>query len=242
MSALANLNALGGIASLFYPPACAICCANVARREYLCEECEAKITRIVPPFCARCSEPFEGAITGPFTCANCAHRKIHFDAAVSAYRSRGIVRRVILDFKYGRQAHLRHLVARWLFAALDDDRLRQQRFDVIIPVPLHPARERERGFNQAELLAELLRSHMSIQMKAMLERTRYTTTQTAFDRAERMENLHGAFRLRKGEKMRNLRVLLIDDVLTTGSTLSECARVLKKAGAISVHAATAARA
>jgi competence protein ComFC len=242
MSALANLNVLGGIASLFYPPACTICSANVASREYLCHDCEATITRIVPPFCARCSEPFEGAITGPFTCANCAHRKIYFDAAVSAYRSRGIVRRVILAFKYGRQAHLRHLVARWLFAAVDDDRLRERRFDVIIPVPLHPARERERGFNQATLLAELLRSNMSIQMKPMLERTRYTTTQTAFDRAERMENLHGAFRLRKSADVRKLHVLLIDDVLTTGSTLSECARVLKKAGAISVHAATAARA
>jgi competence protein ComFC len=242
MSALANLSSLGGIASLFYPPACTICCASVASREYLCQECEAKMTRIVPPFCAKCSEPFEGAITGPFTCANCAHRTIYFDAAVSAYRSRGIVRRVILDFKYGRQMHLRHLVARWLFAALDDDRLRDQRFDVVIPVPLHPARERERGFNQAVLLAELLRSHISAQMKPLLERTRYTTTQTAFDRAERMENLHGAFRLRKSGDVRKLHVLLIDDVLTTGSTLSECARVLKKAGAISVHAATAARA
>jgi ComF family protein len=242
MSALASLNTLGGIASLFYPPVCTICSASVASREYLCQDCEAKITRIVPPFCAKCSEPFEGAITGPFTCANCAHRRIYFDAAVAAYRSRGIIRRVILDFKYGRQVHLRHLVARWLLAALDDNRLREQRFDVIIPVPLHPARERERGFNQAALLAELLRAHMSIQMKPMLERTRYTTTQTAFDRAERMENLHGAFRLRKTADVRNLHVLLIDDVLTTGSTLNECARVLKKAGAISVHAATAARA
>jgi len=242
MSVLANLNRLGAIASLFYPPVCTICCANVALREYLCEECDAKITRIVPPFCAKCSEPFQGAITGPFTCANCAHRTIYFDAAVSAYRSRGIVRRIILDFKYGRQLYLRHLVARWLFAALDDDRLRQQRFDVIIPVPLHPARERERGFNQATLLAELASAQMSLQARPLLERTRYTTTQTAFDRAERMENLHGAFRLRKSADVRKLRVLLIDDVLTTGSTLSECARVLKKAGAISVHAATAARA
>jgi predicted amidophosphoribosyltransferase len=83
---------------------------------------------------------------------------------------------------------------------------------------------------------------MSIQAKPALERIRCTTTQTAFDRAERMENLHGAFRLRKNADVRDLRVLLIDDVLTTGSTLSECARVLKKAGALSVHAATAARA
>src|SRR4029077_8132147 len=242
MLALVKLNRLRAIASLLYPPACTICSASVAASEYLCAECDAKITRIVPPFCAKCSEPFAGAISGAFTCANCAHRTLHFDAAVAAYRSRGIVRRVILDFKYGRQVHLRHPVARWLLAALDDDRLRGHRFNIIIPVPLHPARERQRGFNQADLLAKLLSAHMSIETKSVLERIRYTTTQTAFDRAERMENLHGAFRLRKKADVRDLHVLLIDDVLTTGSTLSECARVLKKAGALSVHAATAARA
>jgi competence protein ComFC len=200
------------------------------------------MVRIVPPFCAKCSEPFEGAITGRFTCANCAHRTIHFDAAVAAYRSRGIVRRIIHDFKYGRQIYLRHLVARWLWAALDDPRLRSYGFDVIVPVPLHPARERERGFNQASLLAELLAVRVSIPSRRLLERIRYTTTQTALDRTERMQNLHNAFRLRKNANVRGLRVLLIDDVLTTGSTLNECARVLKGVGAISVHAATAARA
>lgn len=214
----------------------------VAPGEYLCQECDAKATRIAPPFCAKCSEPFEGAITGTFTCANCAHRTIHFDAAVAAYRGRGIVRRIIHDFKYGRQIHLRHLVGRWLRAALDDPRLRGRGFDVIVPVPLHPTRKRERGFNQASLLAELLSAQISIQSRPLLERIRYTTTQTALDRAERMENLHNAFRLRKNMNVRDLRVLLIDDVLTTGSTLSECARVLKDAGVISVHAATAARA
>jgi len=157
-------------------------------------------------------------------------------------RGRGIVRDVIHEFKYNRQMHLRHLVARWLRAALDDERLRDFRFAVIVPVPLHPARQRERGFNQASLLAQLLSTHTSIPCKPLLKRIRYTTTQTALDRSERMENLHNAFRLRKNADVRGLRVLLIDDVLTTGSTLSECARVLKRAGAISVHAATAARA
>jgi predicted amidophosphoribosyltransferase len=85
-------------------------------------------------------------------------------------------------------------------------------------------------------------SRMSLPMVLGLERIRYTTTQTAFDRAERMQNLHNAFRLRQGRDVRGLRVLLVDDVLTTGSTLSECARVLKEAGASSVYAATAARA
>ena len=228
--------------SLLYPATCAICTEQVRAGEYLCAGCEGKIVRIVRPFCEICSEPFEGSINTAFSCANCAHRTIHFNAAVAAYRGRGIVRDVIHEFKYNRQIHLRHLVARWLRAALDDERLRGQQFDVIVPVPLHPARQRERGFNQATLLAELFSAHAAIPCRPLLKRIRYTTTQTALDRSERMENLHNAFRLRKNANVRGLRMLLIDDVLTTGSTLSECARVLKRAGAKSVHAATAARA
>ena len=242
MIALHVFEPLAAAVSLLYPPACAICGKNVRAGEYLCNWCEAKAVRIVAPFCQKCSQPFEGAITSEFTCANCAHRMMHFDAAVSAYRGRGIVREIIHEFKYGRQIHLRHLVARWLHAALDDERIRGSRFDLIVPVPLHATRQRERGFNQASLLAALLSAQTAIPSKPTLERIRYTTTQTALDRSERMENLHNAFRLRKNADVRGLRVLLIDDVLTTGSTLSECARVLKRAGALSVHAATAARA
>src|SRR5438046_6706931 len=242
MLALGNFRGLRAIVSLLYPPVCTVCATIVAPSDYLCAKCEEKMVRIVPPFCARCSEPFEGAIIGAFTCANCAHRTIHFDAAVAAYRSRGIVRQIVHTFKYGRQTYLRHLVAGWLYAALDDERLRNRRFDIVIPVPLHRTRQRERGFNQASLLAELLSAQISIQSKPLLERIRYTTTQTALDRTERMENLHNAFRLRKNTNVRDLRVLLIDDVLTTGSTLNECARILKCTGAISVHPATAARA
>jgi phosphoribosylpyrophosphate synthetase len=91
-------------------------------------------------------------------------------------------------------------------------------------------------------VAQMADQRISIPCKPVLKRIRYTTTQTALDRAERMENLHNAFRLRKNTDVRGLRVLLIDDVLTTGSTLSECALVLKRAGASSVYAATAARA
>jgi ComF family protein len=233
---------LGALVSLFYPSVCTICAASVGTQEYLCVECQGKISRIVPPFCATCSEPFSGAITETFSCANCAHRKIYFESAVAAYRSRGIVRRVVHDFKYGDQYHLRHLVGEWLSAALDDDRLHERPFDVVVPVPLHSARQRERGFNQAEVLARMVSQQRGVPTRALLERTRYTTTQTAFDRSERMENLRNAFRLRKNTNVRQLRVLLIDDVLTTGATLSECARVLKKAGASVVYAATAARA
>src|SRR6266404_7686814 len=242
MIALQKFELLQSAVSLLYPPLCTICGGSIRAGEYLCDQCETKAVRIVAPFCEKCSEPFDGAITGVFTCANCAHRTIYFDAAVAAYRGRGIVREVIHQFKYTRQIHLRHLVARWLRAALDDERLRDCNFDLIVPVPLHPTRERERGFNQASLLSELLSAQTSIRSRRVLERVRYTTTQTALDRSERMENLHNAFRLRKNADVRGLRVLLIDDVLTTGSTLSECARVLKRAGAFSVYGATAARA
>jgi competence protein ComFC len=242
MIALRKSELLEAAASLLYPPVCTLCGGKTGAGEYLCEPCQAKAMRIVAPFCQQCSEPFEGAIATAFTCANCAHRTIYFDAAVAAYRGRGIVRQIIHDFKYGRQIHLRHLAAGWLFAALEDERLRGRAFDVIVPVPLHPARQRERGFNQASLIAELLSARISIPCKLLLERIRYTTTQTALDRAERMENLHNAFRLRKNADVRGLRVLLIDDVLTTGSTLSECARTLKRSHATSVHAVTAARA
>jgi ComF family protein len=242
MIALQKLDLLQAAVSLLYPPICTLCGRSIRPGEYLCGQCEASAERIHAPFCHKCSEPFEGSITSAFTCANCGHREFHFDAAVAAYRGRGVVRQIIHEFKYNRQIHLRHLIARWLCAALDDDRLRGRQFDLIVPVPLHPARQRERGFNQASLLAELLARQSSIPLKPLLERIRYTNTQTALDRSERMENLHNAFRLRKNVDVRGLRVLLVDDVLTTGSTLNECARVLKRAGALSVYGATAARA
>jgi competence protein ComFC len=241
MPTLALRKPFRGLVSLFYPPFCAVCAGAVEADETLCGSCAEKAPRIRPPFCAKCSQPFAGAITGSFTCANCADRELHFDAAVSAYRSRGVVREVIHSFKYSRRIHLRHLVGRWLAEALADPRLVGRRFDLIVPVPLHPARQRERGFNQAELLALALHRSTGLLVRNVLQRTRYTTTQTQFDRSERMENLRGAFRLRRGSNVQDLRMLLVDDVLTTGSTLSECASVLHEAGALSVHAATAAR-
>src|SRR5438445_390602 len=127
MIALCKFELLEAAVSLLYPPICTLCGGKTRAGEYLCEQCEAKTMRIVAPFCQQCSEPFDGAIATVFTCANCAHRTIYFDAAVAAYRGRGIVRQIIHDFKYGRQIHLRHLVARWLCAAFDDERLRGRR-------------------------------------------------------------------------------------------------------------------
>ncbi len=242
MWVLARIEPLRSIASLFYPPHCVICGIDVEPDSYLCDSCSEKAPRIRPPFCATCSEPFDGAISDTFTCANCAHRSLHFETAVAIYRSRGIVRRLVHEFKYGHQQHLRHPIGDWLCQTLGDPRLQGRHFDGIVAVPLHPARERERGFNQALLLAEILSKRSGIPLRNALQRVRYTTTQTVYDRQERMENLKDAFCLRKNADVRDSRMLLVDDVLTTGSTLSECARVLKDGGAVSVHAATAARA
>ncbi len=240
MSALRFLSPFRGLVSLLYPASCMICATAVEQDEYLCRECIDEAPRLVAPFCERCSQPFAGAMTEAFTCANCEDRVLHFEAAVSAFRSRGVVREVMHGFKYGKQFHLRRPLGRWLAQALHDPRLAGG-FDCVVPVPLHPARERERGFNQAEVLAQLLAPRVGVPVRRSLQRIRYTTTQTQFDRAQRMENLAGAFRLRRGADVRGCRVLLVDDVLTTGSTLSECAGVLKRAGALSVHAVTAAR-
>jgi competence protein ComFC len=106
----------------------------------------------VPGECS--AEAFEGAITESFSCANCAHRELFFECAVSAYRSRGLVRKIIHAFKYSKQIHLRFPVADWLGETLDDPRLSGRRFDIVVPVPLHPTRERERGWNHcANVLA-----------------------------------------------------------------------------------------
>ena len=135
-----TLEPLRAVASLFYPALCAICHAPVPRGDYICRDCLDKAPRIVAPFCAKCSEPFPGAIDGVFTCANCATSHTRIRCAVSAYRSRGVVRFIVLQFKYNRQLQLRHPVAEWLEEAMNDPRLRARHFDLVVPVPLHPAR------------------------------------------------------------------------------------------------------
>lgn len=193
------------------------------------------------PRCERCSEPFYGAIEPAFTCPNCGGRLLHLDCAVAAWLSRGIVRRCIHLFKYQRALYLRHELAAWAAAAFADPRIAGEPADALVPVPLHRVREREREFNQADVLARLLGDRFGLPVQPFLERTRYTSTQTALHRDERMENLRGAFRVKQNAVVCDMRLILVDDVLTTGSTLDECARELKAGGARSVRAVTVAR-
>lgn len=242
MSIAATANRLlGTLGTLLFPPHCAVCRVATERGVHLCEDCGINIQRIVPPFCGRCSQPFEGAITQQFTCANCAGREVHFECAVAPYRSVGVVRDFIHAFKYNHQLHLRLPLAAWLAEAIEDPRITARPFDALVPVPLHHVRFREREFNQAAELAALLSRRTRVPLRHLLKRIRYTTTQTKLDRHERMENLRGAFRVRHTAHVKNRHIALIDDVFTTGSTVEECSRVLIQAGAASVRVITIAR-
>lgn len=227
--------------SLFFPPHCANCATDTEAGEHLCAACSTGAKRIEAPFCRQCSQPFEGEITSAFTCSNCADRHFHFDCAVSAYRSQGVVREFVHRFKYNGHYYLRRQLADWAAAALQDERICGQPFDAFVPVPLHAARRREREFNQAEVIAELLARRAGVPVLKALQRTRYTTTQTQFDRHERMENLRGAFRVRHRAAVQDRHFILVDDVFTTGATVDECARALREAGAASLRALTVAR-
>jgi competence protein ComFC len=226
---------------LVYPPHCAACGSETAPGIYICAKCAKGAISIKAPRCERCSQPFDGDITGTFTCSNCSDRDYSFDCAVSCYLARGVVREFIHWFKYNRRVELRHPLADWAAVAFDDERIRCRPFDALVPVPLHFRRQLGRGFNQAAELASLLGPRAGVPVLRALKRIRYTTTQTAFDRSERMENLRGAFRVRHPATVLNRHLILVDDVFTTGSTVEECARVLRDAGAASVRALTVAR-
>ena len=156
-------------------------------------------------------------------------------------RFRGAVRDAIHRLKYSRQFYWGDILQYWLLQGTDS-LLNLTQIDAALPVPLHPLRERERGCNQAWVLLEALAKNKKIPCyKHALVRIRSTETQTHLDRQERIENLQNAFAVRQPELITHKRILLVDDVLTTGSTTSECSRVLRRAGATSVLVFTLAR-
>ena len=228
--------------SLCFPPHCAVCGLATSAGCHLCGACAEEVERIKEPRCAKCSSPFHGAITEVFVCANCEQRELHFDCAVSCYLSTGPVREFIHGFKYLRHTFLRHTLAGWLSETLRDPRMIVQPFDALVPVPLHHVRRREREFNQAEVLAKLIAPVAGKPVWDALKRVRNTPTQTRLDRSERMENLRGAFKVRRPMQVKGRHLVLVDDVFTTGSTVEECSRVLLKSGAASVRVITIARA
>jgi competence protein ComFC len=234
-------NLVDTVLELFYPSNCVGCGQPQDLGTLLCDQCRETSTRILAPFCRCCSRPFEGLIAGEFSCPNCEDRPPAFACAVSSYQAKGVLRDLIHRFKYGREFYLRRVLAEYLTEAMQDERIQANPVDGLVPVPLHPTRLRERGFNQADALAETLSKKTRLPVLRCIQRRRYTNTQTQFDRLERMQNLRNAFALRKSNGVRGKHLVLLDDVLTTGSTLHECALVLRAAGAESVRAITVAR-
>lgn len=194
------------------------------------------------PFCQVCAEPFPGDITGDFTCPNCSGRKQAYDFAVCAWLSRGPVREAVHRLKYEKFRPARLALARLMLPALEDERLAGAPW-LLVPVPLHPRKERQRTYNQSAEIAKTLARLTKGEWRPVLSRIRKTDSQAGLDRAGRLKNLRGAFAVRKRAAggVAGRSILLVDDVLTTGATAHECALALKKAGAVRVAVITAAR-
>jgi competence protein ComFC len=228
------------VVNLCYPPFC-VSCRKSLDQGLLCRDCLESAVRITAPFCQVCSRPYTGEMGAPFSCPDCEDHPPAFDCVATRYQANSIVRDLIHRFKYSGEFHLRRLLANWLEEALSDPRISQEPFDALVPVPLHATRIRERGYDQIAALVEVVAKRSHRPVWSCLRRSRYTESQTRFSRKERLQNLRNAFELRKGTSVLGKRLLLVDDVLTTGSTLDECARILKAHGAKSVRAITVAR-
>lgn len=235
---------LTGIADLIFPPRCAACDALLARHGPLpfCTPCLEGIRFIRSPLCPRCGVPFPAAEGEDHLCGDCLTLERPYAVARSVGRYEETLLAAIHRFKYrGRDGIGRSLGAIMAdFAAAIWD---MQAFDLIVPVPLHIKRLRQRGFNQAVILARPLAKRFAIPLDFMsLKRDRFTPPQVGLGRQERLSNVRDAFSVRHPGRIEGRKILLVDDVFTTGSTLAECSRVLLKAKAEAVAVLTLARA
>jgi competence protein ComFC len=226
-----------------YPNVCQLCGAKraTATEGFVCSRCWEGVRFIKPPFCKRCGLPFKGALTAEFECTNCREMKLHFRSARSAVSASGAVLEVLHRYKYKRALWFEPFLADLLIReALPE--LRQEKWDLIVPVPLHAAKKRQREFNQAERLATFLSAAAAIPMDTtLLKRVSWTETQTRLTREKRAENMRNAFTMRRRRKLHGERILLFDDVFTTGATTNACAAVLIAAGAGEVGVWTVTR-
>lgn len=226
-----------------YPEACQLCGASRAKLEegLVCSRCWQQVRFIRPPFCERCGLPFEGEITTTFECTNCRDVELHFTSARSAVVAGGVMLEAIHRYKYQQamwfEPFLADLFLREILPALRD-----QTWDCIVPVPLHPVKKREREFNQAARIAAHLSRAAKLPLnESWLRRVIPTSTQTRLSRQQRAANMRGAFALTDGVKLDGQRVIVVDDVFTTGATTGACAKVLLQAGAGEVCVWTVAR-
>ncbi len=237
----------GAFVSVFFPGECRLCKGLLTHgaRLPVCQECLARMPVIPPQICQLCGQPYpatEPGVEETSTCASCQQQKYHFQVARSFGKYDGSLARAIVLLKFERIEPL----GEWFASRLEEvfrgnsDCLGA---DVVVPVPLHAQRLKERGFNQVELFARPLAKRLGLPFRPiLLMRTRPRPEKQLLNYEERWEAVRGAFAMKEEGRVDNLRVLLLDDVMTTGATLDACAKALREAGASSVLGLTVARA
>ena len=230
-----------GILNLIFPPNCLVCRRLRNPQEILCPSCRDKILLNHPPFCRKCSRFAESGL-----CSVCRDRTPEFDFAWSACIYDDFLKTLLLQFKYHHKTVCRHVFARLMIRFIEDHRLDIRQFDSLVPVPLFASRWRQRGYNQSLLLAQAIGRAYHIPVdKNILRRARPTPSQTRLSSKDRWTNVSGAFRIKpnfEAQSLKNKKILVIDDLLTTGATASEAARTLKSSGAKLVGVLTLATA
>ena len=240
-----NFSAIAsGVLDMLWPRRCPLC-SNESDRpgRHVCSACVDRVPFMpVTGVCSVCSTPVEGA-SGFFTCTECAARstKPCFDRAVSAVRYEGDIKRLVHAYKMGAQVYLRDDFAEWMHAAASA-RLDMAAVDFVLSVPMTLYHRIDRGFDQTAYLAEAVAKAASRKrLRGAVARTGRPKRQSGLGGSERRENVKGSFAVLRPGFVRGRTLLVVDDVMTTGSTLSECARALKEAGAAKVFALTLAR-
>lgn len=229
------------ILDLLLPPRCLQCGNTVSNPHSLCSDCWAKVTFLHPPFCKICGWPFPHETAFDLLCPSCSFKKPAFSSARAAIHYDDGSKRLILKFKHGDATYLTHALSQWMIQAAPD---LLALTDYLIPVPLHWRRLLLRRYNQATLLAQGISKKTGIALCLdVLKRHRATSSQGHFSRQARHTNVQKAFTVppKKADKINNKVVTLIDDVQTTGATLTECTKVLLKAGAKEVQILTLSR-
>ena len=225
---------------LLLPPLCLSCRAPVASQGGLCPNCWSAVHFLAEPACARCGTPFAQEIEGGLCCAACLADPPPYDRARAVCRYDEASKGLVLSFKHADRPGLARFFTPWMARAAQELLVGA---DLILPVPLHRWRLLHRRYNQAALLAMGLSRRSGVKcIPDLLRRTRHTRSQGMLGREERERNLTGAIKMAKSAALvEGKRILLVDDVLTTGATLGECVRVLRQAGAGGIDVVTLAR-
>jgi ComF family protein len=231
-----------GLADAVFPPVCVDCGGLVeagGALRHVCAKCAPLISRVVPPHCVTCGHPFYGEVAGERLCPHCAELQPAYREGRTVVLLKGPARALVHELKYHHGLHAMADIE--TLARGSEHVLGFVRGATLVPVPLHPRKERARGYNQAALLAAVLARAAGggARVAPLLRRVTHTVSQTRFDRKTRQENLKNAFALARGAVLNPAnRYILVDDVFTTGSTLNTCARVLRRAGGLNLDVVT----